>query len=289
MKLMKKAWHKDLLHAFGSNLSTLTVDESILKLHGDTWSTIGTLIFRETSSLFLDLSPLVELRFLQKVVTPEGVDKCIHFLFSKFEREWIDKSVRIMKVDSKYLRIRDEKKISWSSFVKDIRSRVNNYLSLYKKDHDHRLARGLLVGFGLEEYSGCYFDVREMLNRLPKSEERSYQVIRKRLEKKFTEHIRKEYDTFLMDLDRIANSSLFRYLPTILELRSKQLDRIVNAKYTLYSHVRKAGPYYLFTDLMETSYGRMVVDSLDLVEPFTEDELADVRDAFRELDVHVNW
>jgi len=174
--------------------------------------------------------------------------------------------------------------------VKDILSRVDEYLNFYQIDKDYKLARGFLVGIEMEEYSGCYYDIKELLKRLPNSQKKSYETLRKRLEKKFTEHIEKGFDTFLMDLDKIANSSLARYLPEILELRSTQVDEIVNSQYTLTKHPNlNTGPVYKIADLLNTAYGRMVVDSLNIIEPITEDELEEIRAALRKLNMHVNW
>jgi len=156
------------------------------------------------------------------------------------------------------------------AYAKEVRSKVADDVWL-------EVGWDILAGMGLEEFSGCDYDIFEALENIP---ERSDLVdIQSFLRHTLVETLLEQFDnggtTILLDIEKMLNTPAAVLIPRIVELRKKEIERsivpIVGKKLIVYDvFMKEVGvttdpiDAVHLKDLYLTAYGFQVLTLLDI-------------------------
>lgn len=156
------------------------------------------------------------------------------------------------------------------AYAKEVRSKVADDVWL-------EVGWDILAGMGLEEFSGCDYDILEALDNIPEGSDLIdiQSFLRHTLVETLLEQFEDGGTTILLDIEKMLNTPAAVLIPRIIELRREEIERtvvpIVGKKLTIYDvFMREVG---VTTDPMDavhleylylTAYGFQVLTLLDI-------------------------
>jgi len=156
------------------------------------------------------------------------------------------------------------------AYAKEVRSKVADDMWL-------EVGWDILAGMGLEEFSGCDYDILEALENIPEGSDLI--DIQTFLRHTLVETLLEQFDdggtTILLDIEKMLNTPAAVLIPRIIELRRKEIERIivpiVGKKLIIYDvFMKEVGvttdpiDAVHLEDLYLTAYGFQVLTLLDL-------------------------